>query len=157
MSSLPATAQSFPTRVVSLIESFWRDTRFTFRSLRNRPGFTFIVVLSLALGIGANTSIFSVVDAVLLRPLPIPNPHDLVVVDVAASRQLPFGGTSYLDYMDFRSRSKSFEKLAIAQIISAGMSTWPRGTAGGLGNAGFRELLVDDAGGARGRARFPSR
>ncbi len=123
MSSLPATAQSFPTRVVSLIESFWRDTRFTFRSLRNRPGFTFIVVLSLALGIGANTSIFSVVDAVLLRPLPIPNPHDLVVVDVAASRQLPFGGTSYLDYMDFRSRSKSFEKLAIAQIISAGMST----------------------------------
>jgi len=114
------TSQS---RVVSLLESLVRDLKFTIRSLRRKPGFTLVVVLSLALGIGANTAIFSVVDAVLLRPLPIPNPHELVTVDVAASRDVPVGGSSYLDLQDFRHRSRAFESLAIDQFISAGMSS----------------------------------
>ena len=125
MSALQTSSHrpNLSARTSSLIESFWRDTRFTFRSLRHRPGFTIIVVLSLALGIGANTAIFSLVDAILLRPLPVPNPHELVVVDVAASKLTQFGDASYLDYVDFRSRTKSFQNLAIDQNISAGMST----------------------------------
>ena len=114
------TSQS---RVVSLVESFARDLKFTIRSLRRKPGFTLVVVLSLALGIGANTAIFSVVDAVLLRPLPIPHAKELVTVDVAASRDLPYGNTSYLDLQDFRQRSRAFESLAIDQNISAGLSS----------------------------------
>jgi macrolide transport system ATP-binding/permease protein len=110
-------------RIGSMLDAFFRNVRFTLRGLRQRPGFTLIVVLSLALGIGANTAIFSLVDAILLRPLPIPNAKELVVVDIAASRLLPFGNTSYLDYQDFRSRSKSFQNLAISQQMSAGMST----------------------------------
>jgi macrolide transport system ATP-binding/permease protein len=105
------------------MESFWRDLRFTFRSLSRKPGFTIVVVLSLALGIGANTAIFSVVDATLLRPLSVPNSDGLIIVDVAASRLTQFGGASYLDLMDFRSRSRAFESLTLEQNISAGMST----------------------------------
>ncbi len=114
------TSQS---RIISLFESFARDLKFTIRSLRRKPGFTFIVALSLALGIGANAAIFSVVDAILLRPLPIPHPDNLIVIDVAASKMQQFGNTSYLDWKDFTSRSRAFESLAIEQDISAGMST----------------------------------
>jgi len=110
-------------RIVSWIEAFWRDLRVTLRSFRQKPGFTLVVVLSLALGIGANTAIFSLVDAILLRPLPVPHPHDLVVVDIAASRLTQFGDASYLDYRDFRSRSQSFQSLAISKTLSAAMNT----------------------------------
>src|SRR5215475_4539232 len=122
-SAMMTQSPTSQSRVVSLLESFARDLKFTIRSLRRKPGFTMVVVLSLALGIGANTAIFSVVDAVLLRPLPIPHAKELVTVDVAASRDLPFGSTSYLDLQDFRQRSRAFESLAIDQNISAGLST----------------------------------
>ena len=123
MSSSQSISHESQSRIASLAEAFWRDVRHTFRSLRQRPGFTAIVVLSLALGIGANTAIFSLVDAVLLRPLTVPNADELITIDVAASRLTQFGGSSYLDSMDFRSRSKSLQSLAIAQNISAGMNT----------------------------------
>jgi len=109
-------------RIISLLESLARDLRLTFRALRRKPGFTLTVVISLALGIGANTAIFSGVDAVLLRPLPIPNPRELVTIDVAASHLTQFGGSSYLDLTDFRSRSRAIENLAISQVMSAGMT-----------------------------------
>jgi putative ABC transport system permease protein len=111
------------SRAVFLLEAFWRDLRFASRSLRKRPGITLIVVISLALGIGANTAIFSLIDATLLRPLPVPNPNGLVAVDVAASRLTQFGSSSYLDYVDFSTRSKSFDSLEISQGMSAGLST----------------------------------
>jgi macrolide transport system ATP-binding/permease protein len=123
---LSPTVMQSPTsqpRIISLFESFGRDLRFSFRSLRHKPGFTLIVVLSLALGIGANTAIFSVVDAVLLRPLPIPNSDKLVVVDVAASPMQQYGNVSYLDWKDFTARSRTFESLAIESDITAGIST----------------------------------
>src|ERR1051325_10261919 len=114
--SPPAVMTQSPTsqsRVVSLLEYFGRDLKFTMRSLRRKPGFTFVVVLSLALGIGANAAIFSVVDAILLRPLAIPHPDNFIMIDVPASPLQQFANISYLDWKDFPSRSRAFQSLAI--------------------------------------------
>jgi len=105
------------------IETFFRDVRLAFRNIRRNPVFTLIVVLSLALGIGANAAIFSLADAIILRPMPVPNAAGVIVVDTAASKLSRYGGSSYLDYIDFRARAKSFQSLAISQAMSAGMNT----------------------------------
>jgi hypothetical protein len=69
------------------VEPFWQDVRFAFRNLLKNPGFLTVVVFSLALGIGANSTIFSVIDAALYRPLPYPYPDQLMVIwDTEANR-----------------------------------------------------------------------
>ncbi|HET9407102.1 MAG TPA: ABC transporter permease [Candidatus Sulfotelmatobacter sp.] len=107
---------------ISFLDALCRDLRFSVRSLCKRPGFTIVVVLSLALGIGANTAIFSLVDGIIFRPLPVPNPNGLVTVDIAASRLTRFGSSSYLDWADLSARSKSFQALSTRQDMSAGMN-----------------------------------
>src|SRR5688500_16072653 len=69
---------------IGAVEALGRDLRLALRGMRRRPGFTCAVVLTLALGIGANTAIFGVVDGVLLKPLAYPNPHELVSVEHVA-------------------------------------------------------------------------
>src|SRR3954466_9219635 len=96
------------------------NLRFAFRQLRKSPGFTIIAVLTLALGIGANSAIFSVVNHVLLRPLPYPHSERLVYLNeigngVETSIALP-------DYVDWRKDNKSFEHLAIARLESRNLS-----------------------------------
>jgi predicted permease len=98
-------------RGVPWLESLLQDVRFGLRMLRKNPGFTTVAVLTLALGIGANTAIFSVVDGVLLNPLPFPDPDRVVSVHTKFTRY-PRAGVSYPNFLDWRRESKSFEELA---------------------------------------------
>ena len=95
------------------IEMLRQDLRYAVRTLRKSPGFALVAVLTLALGIGANTAIFSVVDAVILRPLPYPEPARLVELWGNVKRaKVERRGASYPDYVDWRDQSQSFERMA---------------------------------------------
>jgi putative ABC transport system permease protein len=100
-------------RRVSYIENFLQDVRYGLRQLRRNPGFTAVAVLTLALGIGANTAIFSVVNAVLLRPLPFVHPEQLVQVFQALPQQSITGaGVSYPNFIDWSRQSRVFKEIA---------------------------------------------
>jgi putative ABC transport system permease protein len=95
------------------METFWQDLRFGFRQLLSKPGFAGIATLSLALGIGANTAIFSLVDAVLLRPLPFHDPDRLVMVwEDAAKIGFPRGMPEPANYADWKAQNRVFEDMA---------------------------------------------
>ena len=93
-----------------LLEDLLQDARYAVRSLRKYPGFTAVAVLTLALGIGANTAIFSVINAVLLRPLPYEDPNRLVVLTETISER-PIG-VSYPNFADWRNQNTVFANVA---------------------------------------------
>jgi putative ABC transport system permease protein len=93
------------------VNSFWRDIRFGLRMLAKNPAFTAVAVLTLALGIGANTAIFSVIDAALLRPLPYPN-ADRIVVLYQLDQDKQTDTPAPADFLDFQRQSSSFAHLA---------------------------------------------
>ncbi len=97
------------------------DLRFAIRTLAKSPSFALISIVSLALGIGANTAMFSYVDAVLLRPLPVPDSGRIVEVDSTAPGTR-LGRLSYPDYVDLRDRTKTLQALACYDFFLGGIA-----------------------------------
>jgi putative ABC transport system permease protein len=98
-------------RRTNMLASLWQDLRFGARMLLKQPGFTLIAVLTLALGIGANTAIFSIVNAVLLRPFPYQAPERLVILGEFVSG----GSVSYPNFVDWRAQQTVFEAISAAR------------------------------------------
>jgi putative ABC transport system permease protein len=120
------------------LDSLRHDVRYTLRTLRRSPGFTLIAVLTLAIGIGATTALFSTLNAVLLRDLPYAEP-DRLVAGVKTREGRIAGPVSRVDYFDFREHGHSFSDLAIVatgaprvtvtgggkpQLVTAGLASW---------------------------------
>ncbi len=126
------------------MKNFWQDIRYAARMLKSKPGFTFAAVASLALGIGACTAIFSIVDAVLIRALPYPDSQRLV-----ALREVGDGGKQMSftepNFFDVRDKNRSFESLAeyVTQLVSVTGANEPiRTQISGVSNEFFKVLGI---------------
>ena len=119
------------------LERLWQDLNYGRRTIARNPGFALIAVLSLAVGIGANCAVFSLADTLLLRPLPVPNPSDVLTLgsrDRAAKTSATAGynvlEASYPDYKDIRDQAASFQGVVAYTYIRAGVSAWTDSRAG---------------------------
>ncbi|MBO0721183.1 MAG: ABC transporter permease, partial [Blastocatellia bacterium] len=111
-----AKERSRDARGVRWIEDFWQDLRYGARMLVKQPGFTLMVVATLALGIGANSAIFSVVNAVLLNPLPYPDADRIMNLSTYEHAQPEYDrGVSYLNFLDWQKQQSVFTQLAVSR------------------------------------------
>src|SRR5439155_9006530 len=97
-----------------VIESIWNDLKYASRAYAKAPSFTLAVVATLALGIGASTAIFSMVNGILLQPLPLPDPDRLVYAN-EINPNGDFTSVSWPNYLDWRARARSFDALALSR------------------------------------------
>ena len=106
-----------------MLDTIWQDVRHGTRMLAKHPGFSLVAVLSIAIGVGANTAMFSVADGLILRPLQLPDPSGLVTISgVSPTGDVDASGTSYPDYADLRDRARSFTGLAASNGVTAGIA-----------------------------------
>jgi predicted permease len=99
------------------METIWNDFKYGWRMLRRSPGFTLVAVLTLAIGIGANTAIFSVINTVLLHPLPFPDSQRIVLIwETDANRNVDRGIASPAEFLDWRDMNHSFQELSAWRI-----------------------------------------
>ncbi|HYL72624.1 MAG TPA: ABC transporter permease [Bryobacteraceae bacterium] len=136
------------------METYWQDLRYGIRVLLKNPGFTAVAVLTLAIGIGANTAIFSVVNAVLLRPLPFHDPGALCLV-TERMPTIPVLGPSYLNLQDWQKENHSFENIASAvnATFTVTGSAQPERVQGQMASASLFPLLGVTA--AKGHTFLP--
>jgi predicted permease len=113
--------RSRETWMWSSIESILADARFALRKLRKSPGFTLTAILTLALGIGANVIVFSVLNGLILRPLDVPQPENLFHI-VHGKGKVNWTSQSYRDYLDYRDRDPSFSGLIAYGIGRVGLT-----------------------------------
>ena len=127
---------------LELLSEVLADLRYAVRTATKSPGFSLVVVLTLALGIGATTAIFSVVNGVLLRPLPYENPDELLYIH---ERMEGFGGmsVSFPDYLDWRDQNTVFEDIAVFTGLEANLTSGgdPIEISGEMVSAGLFSLL----------------
>ena len=120
------------------------NLRFAIRQLRKSPGFTIVAIVTLALCIGANTAIFSVINAVLLRPLPYPNPDRLIIVTETDANQ-PSISVSFPDYLDWKKENTVFENIAVSRRETSNLSglqgIQPEQILGALVTANFFQVI----------------
>ncbi|MGA3039402.1 MAG: ABC transporter permease [Bryobacteraceae bacterium] len=121
------------------------DFRYALRNLRKSPGFALVAILSLALGIGANSAMFSLADAIMLRPLPVPHASEIVVVQShlrgeAIGGLAQYTGLSYPDFKDLRARSRSYSGLSASEYSQFGFAA----EKGALPQMKFGELVSGD-------------
>jgi putative ABC transport system permease protein len=127
------------------IDEIAQDVKYAARGMRRAPGFTLVAILILALGIGANTSIFSVINAAMLRPLPFPNANRLVTL-YSTRNGVPIGSPSPLDVKDFAAASQCFESMVLydhwrKNVSGISGSQAPEETVIGLVAESYFELL----------------
>src|SRR5271155_2930940 len=103
------------------MNAFVQDLKFSLRTLAKSPAFTLVAILTLALGIGANTAIFSVVNAVLLRPLPFKDSAQLVVMRETYNL-VGNVSVSYPDFLDWRQQSHAFSAMAVINNVGFNLS-----------------------------------
>ena len=109
-------------RGTRLVESLAQDVRYGLRTLRKNPGFAAVAIVSLALGIGANAAIFSLMDAVLLNRLPVRHPEELVVISSLDPQSEPNPSFSYPMYRDFRDKNQVFDGVIARGGVSMNLS-----------------------------------
>jgi putative ABC transport system permease protein len=105
-----------------LMETLLEDVRFGFRQLMKQRGFAVLAIISMALGIGANTSIFSLVDTALLRPLAVKEPSQLVELYGTLHNGAEWSLQSYLNYKDYRDRNTVFSGLCVYRVVVSGLT-----------------------------------
>ena len=115
----------------NFVEDLWRDLRYAVRTMRKSPLFVLFVVLTLALGIGANTTVFTVINTLILNPLPVPNSDELAAVSTAEAKSTSKSSApmpvSYADFKDYQARNEVFSSLA--GYTSPRIVTWQASSA----------------------------
>ncbi len=122
-------AESHEALSGQFFETLLQDIRFGLRMMRKSPGFTVVAVLSLALGIGANAVVFSVLNALILQPINVPHAQSLYMIERGNDRSPQ---QSYPDYLDLRDQNQSFEGLMAYSITRAGLATHGKASAAWL-------------------------
>jgi predicted permease len=109
------------------MHSFWQDLRYAARTLRNSPGFTIIAIVTLGLGMAVNTTIFSVINGILLRPLPVPHAQQITVLAMKQDSAQNFQRFSYPDYLDIRQQAEVFSDVFAERLTLVGLTADKKG------------------------------